>query len=733
MVILTFCAGIPFFAFCAVAPLLPNEHDKAFREGWNLLERERFSEAEAVFAGIPPGEHDLGDYVLYFQGMAAARERKRVEAVEIMTRLEQQYKGSPLIPYLRHEIGYASALDNDLLLVRAALSVSKDKVTGDVRKSEELYMSALIAEEDGMTTEASQLHLENIASYTAQSAASLSYERLWDWWKEGRLEPMNLPVGFYARMGKAIGRTLDIERAKAVYDRALDRFSSSSEYSAMVLDYAELLRKHGMTSEAMKLLEKRFESGLAVHRSEMQVLQARVDWKAGRLAEARKRFMAVASGGGNQATAERARYSAAWVALDEDDIAWATETFGRLRLASNDRIRSESIFRYAYGLYLQKLYDRAIPAFRTGEQAGFGGVETARHQFWRARALRESGRKNEAARIFAEIAVDPTAGIYALFAVKDLGGDPFRMFNAASSGETKNCREERDLLWEKVLGASWKPADGERVRRAARLINLGIVNYAVLEAQRVNRAAVKKAIGVSDEGAAGLFRYLAGDLRGGIRETVNLQLDPKNPGLLDRIRYPLAPEYVNDCDQPQAGIDPLVLHSIIRQESLFQTDALSSAGAVGLMQLMPRTAAETARKNGLPKPSRADLTRPEVNVRLGTLYLAKLLKEFDGDYFRAVAAYNSGESAVRRWWNASGAEDSATYMERISYQETRMYLRRVIFNLLQYYRIYRPGMYVRYLPSVPIAEQTPSYSEAIQSSESSDDGDSVRSEAVPSE
>jgi soluble lytic murein transglycosylase len=141
------------------------------------------------------------------------------------------------------------------------------------------------------------------------------------------------------------------------------------------------------------------------------------------------------------------------------------------------------------------------------------------------------------------------------------------------------------------------------------------------------------------------------------------------------------------------------------------------------MQLMPRTAAEVARKDKLPKPSRADLTRPQVNVRLGASYLSKLLKEFDGDYFRAVAAYNGGEAAVRKWWDASGGKDSAAYLERISYQETRFYLRRVVFNLLQYYRIYRPEMFARHLPSAPTTETRLSGSEAIPPSADPAGGD----------
>ncbi|MBP2684268.1 MAG: hypothetical protein H6Q79_2307, partial [Deltaproteobacteria bacterium] len=272
----------------------PNAHDKTFREGWDHLDHERFAEAGAAFGKIPPGEYDLGDYVVYFSGMAAARGKKRVEASEFMNRLERQYTLSPLVPYLRHEIGYAAALDNDLRLAAAALSVSRGSVTGGNRKSEEGYIVAILAEEAGPTPEAATLHLDNFAAYSAQSAAALSYERLWGWWKDGRLASFDLPAGFYAKLGKAIVRAGDAERARVVYDNALNRFPPSPEYYAMVLDYAEFLRKQGATAEATDLLAKRFEDGLAAFRSEARYLQARVDWKAGKLAEARKGFLEVA-------------------------------------------------------------------------------------------------------------------------------------------------------------------------------------------------------------------------------------------------------------------------------------------------------------------------------------------------------------------------------------------------------------------------------------------------------
>jgi soluble lytic murein transglycosylase len=117
------------------------------------------------------------------------------------------------------------------------------------------------------------------------------------------------------------------------------------------------------------------------------------------------------------------------------------------------------------------------------------------------------------------------------------------------------------------------------------------------------------------------------------------------------------------------------------------------------MQLMPRTAAEVARKERIRKRLRRnDLLKPELNVALGAAYFSRLLRGYNGDYVRAVAAYNAGESSVARWWNRAEG-DPAMFLERMSYRETRSYLRRVFFNLLQYYRIYRPGMLARYFPS----------------------------------
>lgn len=694
------------FAFLALpahlavaSPSVP-EYDAAFREGWSLLQKDRYAEARGVFATIPPLEYDLGDYVVYFGGAAAAREGIRTEAEGSLRLLEEKFPGSPLLPYLRHDIAYAAAFDNDVAGSRAVFALSRGKVSGSRRKAEEGYLAAFLAGEGSPTPEAAALHLENFSKYAAREAGTLSFDRLWKWRADGLLAGWDLSPGFYAKFAKAAALAGETEKARALFGEAVARFSPSEEYFALILDYAEFLRKQGNTTASAALLEKHLADAPPAFRSEARFLRARVEWKAGRLAEARKEFLEIAEGDALPGTADRARYFAAWIAEDEGDVEGATESFGRLRKAGSDSIRQEARFRYPYGLYRAGRYDEAIDAFDVGETVDRGTVERARHRYWKARALRAAGRGEEAEAIFAELGGDASAGIYGIFALKERGTETFRFLNAPSSTETKACGEERDLLWERIHNADWGATDAEMVRRAERLTLLGVIDYAVLEAERVDRTAARKAIGTGDGGAQGLFRYLAGDLKGAIRETAGVRLDPEHPGLTDQIQYPLHPEFLPDCDRRRSGIDPLVLNAVIRQESRFQSDILSSAGAVGLMQLMPRTAAEVARKEKMPKPRRNDLLRPAVNIRLGAAYLSGLVKGYGGDYFRAVAAYNAGEAAVERWWQPSNG-DPAAFLERISYRETRHYMRYVFLNLLQYYRIYRPEMFARYFPKPP--------------------------------
>jgi soluble lytic murein transglycosylase len=133
----------------------------------------------------------------------------------------------------------------------------------------------------------------------------------------------------------------------------------------------------------------------------------------------------------------------------------------------------------------------------------------------------------------------------------------------------------------------------------------------------------------------------------------------------------------------RTGLPEELLYAIIRQESLFRADAASSAGAIGLMQLLPETARVTARRAGLPVPTRAQLVQPAVNIPLGSEFLASLVQRFEGETALASAGYNAGPNAARRWQPAAPM-DLDVWVENIPFNETRAYVQRVAWHALVY-------------------------------------------------
>jgi soluble lytic murein transglycosylase len=121
------------------------------------------------------------------------------------------------------------------------------------------------------------------------------------------------------------------------------------------------------------------------------------------------------------------------------------------------------------------------------------------------------------------------------------------------------------------------------------------------------------------------------------------------------------------------------IYAVMRQESLYRADAGSSAGALGLMQLLPSTAKRTARRWDLKSPSRGDLLEPAVNVPIGAAELRSLIDRFDGQEFAAYAAYNAGPGAARRWLPSTPI-DADIWVENIPFNETRAYVQRVAWH-----------------------------------------------------
>jgi TolA-binding protein len=672
------------------ASALTDPRDPVLTRVRGLLRSEQHQQALTLLEGADPSGYDLGDYLLHFRAEALLGKGDFTGAERAAAELGKRFPASPLVGLTAHKISFQAARKSDLALARRHRVEAMDEHRDPGRRAEGRYVAARLQEGTDPAA-AAEAHLANAHQQPGMEGALLSSALIWEWRQKGNFARWGLPLSFHQRYAQVLVKEGEYTRAWAIYSEAAGKFFGAPGYAELILEFADNLRRQGFLSRAAATLEKLGKNLPPQHREERELLLGRIDWRAGRLEEARGRFLKVATGSADRGRSQRARHQSALLAESLGKHQEAAAAFALLTEAQDAEVRQEATFRLGLSLYQQRRYREAVEAFgHAGPPAP--ADESARRLFWRARSLVRDGRGEEGRSLLAGLAADPLAGVYAFLSLEDLGQDPFSVFVLPDKDPVPACLS-RSELWAAVKRAAWEPDEVRTLGRVERLAALGLGEFAFLEAGNLRDATISRDLGLPQGTSTGVFRFLAGDVRGAIRAVIGLPPGGGSGEVVDKLLYPLLPDLL---PPPGAGsgVDPLVVHSIIRQESLFQHDALSRAGAVGLMQLMPATATETARLMGLTSYRRQDLLAPATNVALGSSHFARLLRRYQGDYFRSVAAYNAGERPVKTWWEEAGG-DHALFAEKIAYAETRGYLRKVFANLVNYHRIYCQEAYRR--------------------------------------
>ena len=275
--------------------------------------------------------------------------------------------------------------------------------------------------------------------------------------------------------------------------------------------------------------------------------------------------------------------------------------------------------------------------------------------YWRARALQNLGKSDEAQRLFESIGGQPT--FYGVLADEELGRPITLPPTAAKPTKAEIAR------------AAATPA----IQRALALLRLDLRIEAIREWNWALR-------GQDDR-----FLLAAAELaqRNGIFDRAINAADRTRSEHDYAVRY-MAPfrETVEPMTR-ELGLDKAWVYGLMRQESRFVATARSSAGAQGLMQLMPATARWVARKIGLKDFHPSRISNADLNVELGASYLKIVLEDLDNQPVLASAAYNAGPGRAQRWRDGKPLE-GAIYAETIPFRETRDYVKNVMSNAVFY-------------------------------------------------
>ena len=152
--------------------------------------------------------------------------------------------------------------------------------------------------------------------------------------------------------------------------------------------------------------------------------------------------------------------------------------------------------------------------------------------------------------------------------------------------------------------------------------------------------------------------------------------------------YPLHYETSVEKYAKTYNVDKALIYAMILEESRYRADAISWAGAIGLMQIMPATGRELARKLKISRFRSSMLKIPDVNIRLGTKYIDELNDMFDGNAMLVSGAYNGGPGRMKRWLETKKIKDLDEFVEKITIRETRLHIKKVINSYDNYVEIY---------------------------------------------
>jgi soluble lytic murein transglycosylase len=620
--------------------------------GMGLAEDRRFAEAAAAYddaarrvPAFAPWAHLMAARALAGTGDTAAV-RQRLESAEDAEMVREW--GWPLIAEARLAVG-------DTAGAVAHLQAARDRIEGADRRAQATHRLAGLARITGDPA-APRLYRQVIDAAPGSAAGLAAARALTDTLTLGADDRLAV-ARVYLRHG-------ELNRGLPLLEREIA--ARPAEEAALRLEGGRALWSARRYDDAERWLAPGSGAARAADevRAERVLFQARSQFRDGRRDVALATFRRVIAEHPNTPAAGRAHFLLADLAHDDGDRARAMRHYEAAHAAGGEDA-ALSAMRLVTLHWTAGARDRALAVLRAAGEPDVATFEGQQRAFWMARA-----GDPEANRLLESVWQAAPFTYYGIRAAEALGHD-------------------RELA-SRIRPASVTPGPDER-RRAGELADrIAVLTRAGLSARAnwdVGRAmegghpplllALGEALHARLLPAAGVrVGHALRRLEGGWNEATL------------RLVYPFPYQAVIEAEARRNNLDPYLVAGLIRQESGFLATARSPAGALGLMQIMPATGTSLARELGVSGFRTARLTEPDLNVRMGTRYMATMLGRYGGRVQDALAAYNAGPTRMSRWQNFPEHPDPLLFAERIPFTETRDYVRIVQTNAAIYRALY---------------------------------------------
>lgn len=667
-----YCHGLIVSVAVLMLPqILPGQTPaETFIRAYESYSRGQMSDAKELFQMTLGTEYRLVDYSLYYLARIAFDQKQWQEARDRLDDLESRFPQSLWShpgTLLRAKIDIAEAK-----YPQALETLRKLGATGSVKREiadEALFLQGQIREKQGEPRRAKALYddLRNrsplsrwaSAARKAQAALRSEYPELF----------ALHTVHSLAEEAERLSRERQVGDAAILYKKLLNLASEPDLRLRFLVKLSALYLSARNRTEALPLLEQIARDYPETGEAPKALYQiGNILWNRHDNTEALDYFNRLIESYPNSTDADRARFAAADIHEFFGRKEEAIQLYSRLAdRPGKSTVGDDALWRLAWLYYRAGEQSSAAAAFKSlANRARSDALATAA-TYWQARSVEKLDEQETAKQLYRRIFFAAGESYYQGLARKAL----------ERLGEPVDEPKARPRLNENSQPPLTVEVDFHLLR-ARELAALSLHELAVAELDQINSKNPDRPLRTL------LMREYFNN-RAYARSLALANQTPRSQRERDFYRYPLAFWDLIQQKAQERDLDPFLVVALIRQESLFDVRARSPAAALGLMQLIPPTAARLARRLGFSLPSPERLFDPDLNLTLGTQYLKDLLERYGNDWHKALAAYNAGEAAVDRWEREIATDDIEEFVEQIPYVETRGYVKLVLRN----HRIYK--------------------------------------------
>lgn len=619
----------------------------------------------------------LGDYALYYAGRAAIDAGDLTGGARILSDLRLNYLNSVWRADAARHVGLSFLALGNHTEARKALARALGEGVPENVEAETRLAFGQAQEASGNLIAAVRVYRDVWVRFPETSAGDKAGERFTRILRAKGKKPPYTPAGERAERADRLYERFRYAKALEAYQKLLDEArragggSGIYRNSTRVAECLFRLKRYPEATGAFHQIRAEFPNRKGIE--ETLYWEARSLTREARFDEALSAHRRLIGRFSRSNWARKSRYRLALLLEDRGRLDEAGDAFRRLLKRGAGAYRSDAQWRLGWIAWKQDRLTTALTYFRKLARSGMGRADGRRGAYWSARVHEREGRRGKAIALYRSILRG--------------GGLSYYRFTAEARLEALGQK----------LPASLAPLSPPAPRRA--LAGLGAHFERGLELARLaqNEDAAREFARVRYARNQRLdFARLFQDVEDYYRASrlaLNSRAGSRSAGeSQDMLRFTYPDAYAARVKRNAGlgGIDPRIVWAVMREESTFRAAIRSPAGAVGLMQIIPPTAVRLGAATGIDDAAEK-LDKPRVNIRLGTYYLAWLMKRYEGKPSRAIAGYNAGEKAVDRWLAELAPavlKEQDAFIEEIPYQETRNYVKKVLKSYEVYRRLY---------------------------------------------